>query len=226
MQKRSFLKQLGIGMGGLLLSPISTTASKVSAQHTNMTPIIPSNIAFIIFDGITLLDFIGIYDPLTRLKTMKYIPKLSWDICARTPIIKDSHGLQLVADKIQPNLKDYDAIIVPGGFGTRPLQRDQDFIQWIQSAQDIPYKISVCTGSLLLGAAGFLEGKRATTNFNEYASLQAYCGEVVQETIVEDGNIITAGAVSSSLDLGLYLCEKWAGQAARDAIAEKMDYKH
>ena len=77
---------------------------------------------------------------------------------------------------------------------------------------------------MILGAAGFLKGKKATTNFNEYESLQQYCGEVVKERIVEDQNIITSGAVSSSIDLGLYLCEKWAGKEAKEKIREMIDY--
>lgn len=69
--------------------------------------------------------------------------------------------------------------------------------------------LSVCTGSLILGAAGSLKDKKATSHFNEYDTLEKYCKQVVKKRIVEDGNIITAGAVSSSIDLGLYVCEKW-----------------
>ena len=182
-------------------------------------------IAYILFDRITLLDFIGIYDPICRLKSMKYIPDLKWDLCAFTPIIEDSFGLQMNSTKIKEPLDEYDAIIIPGGFGTRPLRYDEAFIDWIKTAKSVQYKISVCTGSLILGAAGFLEDKKATTNFNEYETLAPYCKEVLSERIVEDGMVITAGAVASSIDLGLYLCEKWAGKDARKAIKEKMAYQ-
>ena len=182
------------------------------------------NIGYILFDGITLLDFIGIYDPISRLKSMKFIPDLNWELCAYTQTIKDSFGLTMIPTQVKQPLHDFDAIIVPGGFGTRPLQHDEFFIDWLKTAGDRPLLISICTGSLLLGAAGYLKTKKATTNFNEYETLKPYCREVVKERIVEDGNLITAGAVSSSIDLGLFLCEKWAGEKARLAIKEKMAY--
>lgn len=182
-------------------------------------------IAYIIFDNITWLDFIGIYDPISRLKSMNYLPDLSWDICAYSDRnTTDSFGLEMVPAKIKNSLAGYDAIIVPGGFGTRELQFDTEFIQWIKTAASVPYKISICTGSLLLGAAGFLTDKKATTNYQEYEVLKPYCKEVIKERIVEDGDVITAGAVSASIDLGLYLCKKWAGQSAKEEIRKKMDY--
>ncbi|HLO80008.1 MAG TPA: DJ-1/PfpI family protein [Chitinophagaceae bacterium] len=182
-------------------------------------------IAYIIFNKITWLDLIGIYDPLSRLQSMGYLPQLSWDLCSYTDTISDNFGLKIIPDKIQNTLAAYDAIVVPGGHGTRHLQYDKDFIDWIRTAEQARYKISICTGSLLLGAAGFLTHKKATTNYNEYENLKPYCREVSEERIVEDGDVITAGAVSASLDLGLYLCQKWAGEDARNEIRKKMDYR-
>ncbi len=76
----------------------------------------------------------------------------------------------------------------------------------------------------MLGAAGFLTDKKATTNFQEYEALKPYRKEVSMDRIVEDDNVITAGAVSAAIDLGLFLCRKWAGQEAEKAIRIKMDY--
>jgi transcriptional regulator GlxA family with amidase domain len=182
------------------------------------------HIGYVIFEGITWLDFIGIYDPLSRLLSMKFIPDLTWDICGYNPVNRDNFGLEIKPGFIKNPLKGYDAIIVPGGHGTRHLQHDREFISWLQTAGDKSTKISICTGSLLLGAAGFLKGKKATTNYNEYETLKLYCTEVVHDRIVEDGNVITAGAVSASIDLGLFLCEKWAGPEAAVEIRKKMDY--
>ena len=182
-------------------------------------------IAYILFDEITTLDFVGIYDPVSRLKSLGYIPHLQWDICGDQASVKDNFDLQIGIAKKTPDLDAYDAIIVPGGFGTRTLQNDSEFIQWIKTAKNVPYKISICTGSLLLGAAGFLAGKKCTTHFNEYDALATYTNKVVKEHIVEDEGVITAGAVAASLDLGLYLCEKWAGKVARQQIAKSMNYK-
>jgi transcriptional regulator GlxA family with amidase domain len=182
-------------------------------------------IAYIIFNKITWLDLIGIYDPLSRLQSMGYMPNLSWDVCSFTSSVSDNFGLKIVPDKIQNSLAEYEAIIVPGGHGTRHLQYDDAFIEWIRTAAHAKYKISICTGSLLLGAAGFLANRKATTNYNEYENLKQYCREVSEDRIVEDGDVITAGAVSASLDLGLYLCQKWAGPDAQNEIRKKMDYR-
>ena len=181
-------------------------------------------ICYILFDGITLLDFIGIYDPISRMKSQKHLPDLKWDLASNKKAIKDSFGLEIKVDKIIPDLSTYDMIIVPGGFGTRPLQNDAEFINWLKTAQPTTYKTSICTGSLLLGAAGFLKDVKATTNFKEYKSLGKYCDQVLAKRIVDDGNVITAGAVASSLDLGLYLCEKLVGPEKTELIRKSMDY--
>ena len=181
-------------------------------------------IAYILFDGITLLDFIGIYDPLSRIKSGNYLQEFSWDLCGPQKSIKDSFGLEISVDRLMPNLSEYDMIIVPGGFGTRPLQNDTEFISWLKTAKSVSYKVSICTGSLLLGAAGFLKDKRATTHFNEYPNLKEYCKEVDKNRIVDDENTITAGAVASSLDLGLYLCKKLIGETKTEKIRKSMDY--
>lgn len=181
-------------------------------------------IAYILFDGITLLDFIGIYDPLSRIKSKKYLNDFDWDLCSTKEAIQDSFGLEVSIDKVKPDLSNYDMIIVPGGFGTRTLQTNSEFIDWLKIAREVPYKVSICSGSLLLGAAGFLQNRTATTHFNEYKSLESYCGKVVKNRVVDDNDVITAGAVASSLDLGLYLCEKLVGIEKTEAIRKSMDY--
>lgn len=181
-------------------------------------------IAYVLYDGITLLDFIGVYDPLSRLKTMDYIADLSWDLCAVKAEVQDSFGLTIACTAVQKSLHNYDMIFIPGGFGSRPLQSDRSFLSWLKTAEAVPLKTSVCTGSLLLGAAGFLRKKRATTHFDEYEVLKKYCREMLIDRIVDDEDVITAGAVASSLDLGLYLCEKLAGKEAANEISKRMDY--
>jgi transcriptional regulator GlxA family with amidase domain len=183
-------------------------------------------IAYILFDGITLLDFIGIYDPISRLKSMNFLPDLSWDVCAFSNTVKDSFGLEITPDKINNDLSVYNVLIVPGGFGVRSLLRDEEFLTWFRKAEAVELKVSICTGSLLLGAAGFLADKRATTNYQEYETLKPFCREVVRERIVDDQTVITSGAVSASIDLGLYLCDKWCGPQAKEEIRKKMDYRH
>ena len=183
-------------------------------------------IAFVIFNGLTTLDFIGIYDPLTRLKTMGFMPDLEWDICAFTDIVKDDRGLVMIPTAIQEPLQSYEVLVVPGGYGTRTLIHDKNFVEWIKTAGPCKLKVSVCTGALLLGAAGFLKDKRATTHPSAFQELKPFCRWVLENRIVDDGNIITAGGVSSGIDAGLYVVERLAGGETKKKIAKQMDYPY
>ncbi len=182
-------------------------------------------IAYIVFNGINWLDLAGVYEPVSMLRSTGYIPDLQWDICSWTPEASDDGGLTIKPGFIRNELSGYDAIIVPGGKGTRALMKDDSFLDWLRTARPDALKISVCTGSLLLGAAGFLRGKKATTHFRSYEALSPYCEEVSHARIVDEGDCITAGAVTASLDLGLYLCRKWAGDDADVYIRHIMDYR-
>src|SRR6185295_4328602 len=182
--------------------------------------------AFVVFDRIPSLAFIGFYDPVTRLKSMNLVGQFEWRVCALSSQVVDDRGLRILADAIGEPLSAYDLLFVPGGFGTRELQRDARFVGWLKSAAAVPLKVSVCTGALLLGAAGFLRGRRATTHPGVYRELEPYCAAVVEQRVVDEGDLITAGGVSASIDLGLHLVEKLAGADARERIAAQMDYPY
>ena len=182
--------------------------------------------AFVIFDRMTSLDFIGFYDPVTRLKSMKIIEDFGWRICSTARNVVDDRGLRLEADAVGESLSSYDLLFVPGGFGTRLLQHERSFVDWLRTAQPVPLKISVCTGALLLGAAGFLQGRRATTHPSAYKELEPYCKAVVHDRVVDEGDVITGGGVSSSIDLGLHVVQRLAGPQARERIATQMDYPY
>lgn len=164
-------------------------------------------IAYILFDKMTTLDFVGFYDAVSWLRILKAKEEISWDLCANKEEITDDRGMTIKVNHVCPYLSEYDLIFIPGGIPTRELRYDTEFDSWIQSSRDVQYKVSVCTGALLLGAAGFLEGKMATTNPSAYELLTPYCSEVVKARIVRDGDTFTGGGVSASIDLGLYLVE-------------------
>lgn len=180
--------------------------------------------AFVVFDEMTALDFVGAHDAITRLGTMDSMD-LGWDVCATTEQSTATAGLTVVADRIRPHLGDYDMIVVPGGVGTRDRRNDEVFVDWLRTADTCEYKVSVCTGSLLLGAAGFLDGKVATTHPGAVGLLEEYCA-VSTDRVVEDGDTITARGVTSSIDCGLYVVETLTDEETRDAIARQMDYPH
>jgi cyclohexyl-isocyanide hydratase len=163
--------------------------------------------AFIVFERMTFLDFIGFYDAITRLKTMNIHGDFEWRTCAMTPQVADDRGLKIVVDAVGESLTQYDLLFVPGGFGTRALQHDANFVNWLQTASNASLKVSVCTGALLLGSAGYLKGLRATTHPSAYKELEPYCKTVVQERIVDEGSVI-------------------AGADARARVATQMDYPY
>jgi len=182
--------------------------------------------ALILFDRMTALDFFGFYDPVTRLKSMDIVRDFEWRLCATTREVTDDRGASIRADAVSESLGDYDLLFVPGGFGTRELQHDKRFIEWLSSAAPVKLKISVCTGALLLGAAGWLRGKRATTHPSAFDELAPYCAAVVDERVVDQGDVITARGVSASIDLGLHVVERLAGTEARARVARQMDYPY
>ncbi len=184
-------------------------------------------IAFVIFNGMVTLDFLGVYDTVTRLKGMGFMDNLEWDICALTDRVTDATGsLHITPTKTRPNLGDYDIVVIPGGRVTPEILEDPDFMGWIGTAESCRTKVSVCTGSLIMGAAGFLKGKRATTHWRRMELLEPYTTVVQDQRIVDEGDVLTAGGITSSIDMGLYLCGKLAGREAMEAVKRQIEYPY
>ena len=183
------------------------------------------NIAFVLFEGMTMLDFVGVYDPLTRLKTMNFVPDLCWDLAGWQSEMRDFAGMPLQPNKIRPSLAEYDLVVVPGGQGTRTLMQDPEFNTWLAGAGQAKQIASVCTGSLLLASAGLLVDKQAATHPNARKELRELGVKVVKARLVEEGNILTAGGVTAAIDLGLSLCQQIAGSEVADLIRKQMDYR-
>ncbi len=187
-------------------------------------------IAFVYFPDFTLLDVVGVYDPLLRLGKLGHLPGLEIEHRAFHTHCSDASGWQPPSDLFPKEigetsgLGDYDLVFVPGGLGTRILLKDQAFLAWLATAAACPLLVSVCTGSLLLGAAGLLRQHRATTHFGEYERLRPFVRQLAEVQLLDDGRAITAGAVAASLPLGLYLCERLAGRVAREAVAKQMNW--
>ncbi|MBK8506985.1 MAG: DJ-1/PfpI family protein [Saprospiraceae bacterium] len=179
-------------------------------------------LAIVVYQDLTLLDLVGFTDAIQRLKTMKFLPDLQIQYFAYRADVSDTFGFKVQVDLVQPDLSTFDLVFIPGGFGTRTLIHDATFVRWLRSAQKIPLKISVCTGSLLLGAAGFLENRKATTHFDEYNLLHQYTSEVVKADLVEDQGIVTGGAVATSILVGLHTCQILTGKTQAMEIAKRM----
>jgi len=182
-------------------------------------------IAFVLYDGVTTLDFAGAYDPITRLKTMGFVTGMEYETCARSEKIRSFEGVEIVPDRVGCDLSAYDYVIVPGGNGIKDLMHDREFLGGLAVKNGTTVTAAVCGGALLIGAAGMLRDRKATTHPELQEVLKHFAREVTADRIVEDGNIITAGGVTSAIDMGLYLCEKIAGPVVREKIQKQIDYR-
>jgi cyclohexyl-isocyanide hydratase len=186
----------------------------------------PKRIAFLVFPRLTFLDFVGAYDALRRVATMSIDPAVTHRIIGTEPEIVDETGLVMKPDSVCEDLAPFDLLYVPGGLGTRLLMDDRRVIDYLKTWGAERPLASVCTGALLLGRAGYLGDLRATTHHRAFDLLRPLCREVVTDRrIVDEGRVVTAGGVASSLDLGLYLVEKFWGADARIKIAAQMEYR-
>jgi putative intracellular protease/amidase len=178
-------------------------------------------IAIPIFERITALDAVGPYEVLSR------IPGARVRFVAETIGAKRTENgmLALSADAVLDELPDPDVIVVPGGFGTRALLHDETILSWLRAAHETSdWTTSVCTGSLLLGAAGILEGLEATTHWLSLELLREYGAIPVSRRVVEQGKVITAAGVSSGIDMALTLAARIAGEQVAQAIQLGIEY--
>jgi len=177
-------------------------------------------IAFLLFDEITALDAVGPYEVLVRL------PGAEVAFVALKPgPIRASGGLVLQAECSLAKVTKPDVLVVPGGAGVRPLLGDEALLSWLRKVHTgSKWTASVCTGALLLGAAGILRGLRATTHWRSHELLSSYGAEPVHERVVEDGKVMTAAGVSAGIDLALTLASRLAGERVAQAIQLSIEY--
>jgi putative intracellular protease/amidase len=178
-------------------------------------------IAIPLFDRFTALDAVGPYEVLSRL------PGATVHFVAVEPGPKatETRMLTLNVDERLEDLPEPDILVVPGGFGTRAAIGDEQLVDWIRHAHETTqWTTSVCTGSLLLGAAGVLDGLEATTHWAVLELLEQFGARPVTRRVVEQGKVITAAGVSSGIDMALTLAAKIAGDEVAQAIQLGIEY--
>ncbi|MGH2951109.1 MAG: DJ-1/PfpI family protein [Solirubrobacterales bacterium] len=178
-------------------------------------------IAILIFDRLTALDAIGPYEVLSRL------PGAELSFVAKEAGMKrtDTGALGLSADRTLAELPDPEIVLVPGGEGNRPLLADAEVLDWLRTAHETTaWTTSVCTGALVLGAAGILDGLRATTHWAFLDRLREYGAEPVARRTVTEGKVITAAGVSAGIDMALGLASEVAGEQVAQAIQLGIEY--
>ena len=175
----------------------------------------------LLFDKLAPLDAVGPFE------VMRNVP--GWDV--RTVAKKkgevrvEGGSLGLLADHSLEEVTTADIVLVPGGIGSRPLLEDDEVLRWLREVdRTTTWTTSVCTGSLVLGAAGLLQGKRATSNWLLLEALRGYGADPVGGRFVEDGKVITAAGVTAGIDMALHLVAQEVGPEMAQAVQLGIEY--
>ena len=178
------------------------------------------HIGSLLFDGLDQIDLTGPFEVLSR------IPNATYRIYAKTLApVRDVKGLRLTPDATLADAPQLDVLHVPGGFGQEGVMEDVEVLAWIQRQTEGARSVfSVCTGALLLGAAGLLRGRRATTHWASFHLLPLFGAVPVNERVVIDGNWIFAAGVTAGIDGALWLAAELRGDDVARAIQLYMQY--
>ncbi|MER6123351.1 DJ-1/PfpI family protein [Streptomyces sp. NPDC001795] len=178
-------------------------------------------IAIVLYDRFTALDAVGPYETLGRLPDAETV-----FVAERTgPVRSDTGALALTADKTLADVPSPGIVVVPGGPGQTPQMKNQALLDWLRAADATStWTTSVCTGSLLLAAAGLLQGRRATSHWLALDFLKQFGAEPTGERVVFDGKYVTAAGVSSGIDMGLALLGRIAGDEHAQAVQLLTEY--
>lgn len=181
-----------------------------------------TQIAIVLYPGFTALDFIGPYEVLRNVAGAEV--RFVWH--EPGPITADSGVLVVGATHSFDETPTPDVILVPGGMSTFEHARDEKVLEWVRRVhQTATWTTSVCSGSLILAAAGVLDGKRATSHWMVVSMLRTFgVTPVNDERIVRDGQTVTAAGVSAGIDLGLWLASQLVGEAQAKAIQLAIEY--
>ncbi|MFI0806651.1 DJ-1/PfpI family protein [Streptomyces echinatus] len=178
-------------------------------------------IAIVLYDRFTALDAVGPYETLGRLPDAETV-----FVAERTgPVRSDTGCLAITADRALAEVPSPDLVVVPGGPGQTPQMENPVLLDWLRAADATStWTTSVCTGSLLLGAAGLLRGRRATSHWLALDLLREHGAEPTGERVVVDGKYVTAAGVSSGIDMGLTLLGVIAGDEHAQAVQLLTEY--
>jgi putative intracellular protease/amidase len=179
-------------------------------------------IAILIYDGFTALDAVGPYEVLSCLPGAK-VHFVSTEV---GPKRANTNFLSVIADYTLNDIPDPEIIVVPGGTaGTMAAAEDKRILTWLRKAHETSkWTTSVCTGSLILGAAGILKGLQATTHWYARDLLAKFGAQYVSERVVRQGKIITAAGVSSGIDMALHLAQEVSGTEMAKTIQLIIEY--
>jgi len=174
----------------------------------------------LVFPNLTQLDLTGPYEVLARLPGAETL--LLWK---NLDPVRSEHGLTIQPMATLASCPPLDLILVPGGAGINPLLEDTEVLDFLRrAAGEARYVVGVCTGSLVLGAAGLLRGRRAGTHWMSRDMLRAFGAEPVAQRVVVDGSLFTGGGVTAGIDVALTVAAAIAGSEAAQAIQLGIEY--
>jgi len=179
-------------------------------------------IAIALYDEFTSLDAMGPYQVLQHLPGAD-----TFFVTERAGVVRDDHGgLQITVERSFDDTPSPDVFVIPGGFITRKMAADgHPLVDWAKSAHETSaWTTSVCTGALILGAAGLLDGLDATTHWQAYDALASYGARPTEQRVVRRGKIVTAAGVSAGIDMALTLTAEIAGPEVAQAIQLAIEY--
>lgn len=177
-------------------------------------------IVFLFYEGMTALDAVGPHEILSRLPGAKTLR-----VAKQAGLVCTDSGLILTAEHTLSEVFSADILFIPGAGNATTLQKYPEMLQWVRAIHaTTTWTTSVCTGSLILGAAGILSGLRATTHWAAHDRLRIFAAEPVNARIVEDGKVITAAGVSAGIDMALTLAAKIAGQSVAETLQLGIEY--
>ena len=177
-------------------------------------------IAFLLFPDLTLLDLTGPAQVLTRVPGAR----VEYVAASPDPVPTDT-GLAVVPTATIADASPADVLVVPGGRGAFDAMCAPEVVGFVRSeAERATWVTSVCTGAFVLGAAGLLAGKRATTHWASSPLLAAFGAQPVEERVVDDGSVVTAAGVSAGIDMALWLAGELAGRAVVEGIQLQIEY--
>ncbi|HEX6586245.1 MAG TPA: DJ-1/PfpI family protein [Solirubrobacterales bacterium] len=178
-------------------------------------------IAYLLYDRFTALDITGPHEVLNSVPGNESIFVAE----EPGPVRNESDTLSLVADASTEEVRSPDIVVVPGGFGTRALLDREPLLDWIREVHETTtWTTSVCTGSLLLAAAGLLDGVPATTHWLARDLLAELGADPVPERVVEHGKLLTAAGVSAGIDMALTLVQRINGDEVAQAVQLGIEY--
>lgn len=193
-------------------------------------------VGILVFPNVEVLDFCGPYEvfSVTRLNEERrreepspFEPVL---VAEQDGAVTATGGLRVIPDYTIANCPPLEILVVPGGWGTRKEITNKPLLDWIvERAKQVETLTSVCTGAMLLGQAGLLDGRRATTHWRSLPWMRESFPKVTVEDqlhVVEDGNVLTSAGISAGIDMALRVVARYCGEAIGRATARHMEYPY